>query len=151
MPSIHLSTRINAPVETCFNLARSVDVHMASTAKTNEKAIAGRTSGLCEENDEITWEAIHFGIKQNLSVRITKMEFPFFFEDEMLKGAFRSMKHRHYFKSGNDHTVMTDEFNYTSPLGWLGRLADILFLEKYMRSFLILRNQFIKSLAENQE
>jgi hypothetical protein len=39
---------------------------------------------------------------------------------------------------------MCDKFNYESPLGWLGRIADGLFLEAYMRRFLLERNLLIK-------
>jgi ligand-binding SRPBCC domain-containing protein len=44
-------------------------------------------------NDEITWEAVHFGIKQRLSVRIVEMNRPYSFTDMMLKGTFKSMRH----------------------------------------------------------
>jgi len=44
---------------------------------------------------------------------------------------------------------MRDEFAYESPLGILGRIADILFLERYLRSFLIERNRVIKAAAES--
>jgi hypothetical protein len=62
MPRLELSTYINAPVEICFDTARSIDVHMASTAHTGERAIAGRTSGLIELGETVTWRARHFGV-----------------------------------------------------------------------------------------
>jgi hypothetical protein len=46
---------------------------------------------------------------------------------------------------------MRDEFDYDSPLGWLGRVADYLFLEAYMRSLLEKRNLLIKRVAENAQ
>jgi len=46
---------------------------------------------------------------------------------------------------------MIDEFNYESPLGFLGKLADLLFLKKYMERFLKERNQVIKEVAESGE
>jgi hypothetical protein len=70
MTEINLETEIDADIEKCFDLARDIDVHTLSTSKTKEIAVAGRTSGLCEKGDKITWEAIHFGIKQRLSVEI---------------------------------------------------------------------------------
>ena len=83
-----LITSINAPIQIVFNCARSIDIHQLSTANTNEKAIAGRTSGLCELGDEVTWRAKHFGIYQTLSSKITKLKAPFYFQDCMVKGAF---------------------------------------------------------------
>ena len=44
---------------------------------------------------------------------------------------------------------MRDEFNYESPLGCLGRVADFLFLRSYMKSFLEKRNLLIKEEAES--
>ena len=41
MPTIQLETIINADIKICFDLSRSIDLHQISTAKTNEKAIAG--------------------------------------------------------------------------------------------------------------
>src|SRR5579885_574846 len=146
MSLIQLTTIIDAPIEICFDLARSVDAHMVSTAHTKEKAIAGRTSGLFELGDTITWQAVHFGITQKLSVQITEMQEPFYFKDEMTKGIFASMKHKHYFETENGTTKMTDEFFFKAPLGILGRLAEKLFLEKYMRQLLVRRNEILKAL-----
>ncbi len=102
MPTNELNTIISAPIQKCFDLARSVDAHLHSMQETNEKAIAGRLNGLCELDDEITWQARHFGIMQKLSVKITQMNQPHFFEDQMTKGAFKSMRHEHYFHFEND-------------------------------------------------
>jgi hypothetical protein len=46
MIRIQLTTAIAAPVKRCFDLARSIDLHMASTDWTGEHAIAGVTAGL---------------------------------------------------------------------------------------------------------
>jgi ligand-binding SRPBCC domain-containing protein len=151
MTTIQLTTIINAPIEKCFDVSRDVRVHELSTGNTNEKAIAGRTSGLCELNDEITWKATHFGIRQKLSVKITKMEPPLFFEDQMLKGAFKSMRHEHHFRSFGETTEMTDKFYYEVPLGFLGKCFDKLVLKKYMTRFLMVRNQVIKEHCERVE
>ncbi len=148
MATIYLITIIDAPIPTCFDLARDIDAHQLSTSKTKEKAIAGRTSGLCEEGDVITWEAVHFGIKQKLTVKITKMEPFLYFEDEMVKGAFLSMKHKHSFERHQKGTKMIDEFTFKAPFGIFGSIAEKLFLTKYMTNFLKERNRMLKSLAE---
>ena len=150
MTIINLLTEIRAPISQCFDLARSVDIHLLSAAKTNERAIAGRTSGLCELGDTVTWEATHFGVKQKLTVEITRFERPHSFEDRMVRGAFRSMKHEHRFEEQNGITVMSDKFEYEVPLGFLGILFDGLILNGYIRRFLIKRNDFIRSSAEKQ-
>ncbi len=150
MPTIHLETFIRAPIELCFDLSRSVDVHMASTNYTGERAIAGVTSGMMNLGDEVTWEATHFWTRQRLTSRITAMERPRMFVDEMQRGAFRRWHHRHTFVAQGDGTVMRDEADYASPLGLLGRIADHLFLKRYMTRLLMVRNAHIKKVAEAQ-
>lgn len=153
MPVITLHTHIKASAEVVFNLSRSVDLHTISTAQTKEKAIAGRTSGLMEYGETVTWEANHFGIRQKLGSQITEYRFPDYFADEMIQGIFKRFRHNHIFEydSQNGITTMTDVFDYESPLGWLGKLADVLFLERYMTNFLKERNRAIKEFAENTE
>jgi ligand-binding SRPBCC domain-containing protein len=148
MPEIRIVTRIQASRETVFDLARSVEVHLKSTAHTEERVVSGRISGVFEEGDIVTWEARHLGIRQRLTVKITQVRFPDFLEDVMMKGAFAEMRHQHFFESQSEATVMTDIFYYKSPLGLLGKLADKLFLEMYMRNLLLKRNAVIKVLAE---
>lgn len=147
MPTIYLTTKINAPILRCFDLSRSIDLHTLSTEQTNEKAIAGVSKGLIGLNEEVTWRARHFGIYQNLTVRITALESPFYFEDKMLKGAFKQMEHKHFFGQEGNMTILKDEFFFEAPLGMLGKIAH-LFLVPYLRKFLIVRNKTIKDIAE---
>lgn len=148
MATIKLQTIISAPAKTCFDLSRSVDAHLDSMSHTNERAVAGRTSGLCELNDVITWEANHLGLKQYLTVKITKMEPYTFFEDVMVKGAFKKMEHQHYFQEKGDYTIMKDVFSYEVP-GWIfGKMFDAIVLKRYMTKLLTSRNASLKRAAE---
>ncbi|HYD22568.1 MAG TPA: SRPBCC family protein [Flavipsychrobacter sp.] len=149
MATIILCTDINASAQKCFDLSRAVDIHLQSTRHTSERVVAGRSSGLFELGDVVTWEAKHFGIKQRLTVKITKMEAPHFFEDVMQKGAFKSMRHEHHFEEKGGKTIMKDVFCYETPLGIAGNIFDALVLKRYMTRFLILRNEVIKKVAEN--
>jgi ligand-binding SRPBCC domain-containing protein len=148
MTVIRLETKINASARVCFDLARSADAHMQSLAHTKEKAIAGRTSGLFEAGDWVTWEAKHFGIRQHLTVKITKLEPYTMFEDVMVKGAFRSFVHQHHFEEHGGYTLMKDVFTYDVP-GWIfGKLFDALVLKRYMTRLLRTRNEALKAAAE---
>jgi ligand-binding SRPBCC domain-containing protein len=149
MSVIKLATSIAAPVQRVFDLSRSIDLHMASTSNTDERAVAGVTSGLIGPGEEVTWRARHLGIWKSLTVRVTVFEPPTHFADVMLRGAFRCMEHHHYFETSSNGTVMRDIFAYELPLGILGRIVDALFLKRYMRSFLIERNRVIKTTAES--
>lgn len=149
VPVIELSTFVAAPIERVFDLSRSIELHTDSTSSTGERAIAGVTSGLIGLGDEVTWRARHFGIWQSLSVKITACERPTHFADTMLRGAFRRMEHHHHFEPTADGVLMRDVFSFESPLGILGRIADALFLERYMKAFLVQRNRVIKQAAES--
>jgi len=149
MPVIVLRTRIVAPPSRCFDLARDVDLHERSTAASHERAVAGVTSGLLKPGDEVTWEATHFGVRQRLTSRITEFDPPNRFVDEMVRGAFARFRHEHQFLAVQGGTEMVDIFDYTSPLGPLGRLADGLFLRRYMMRLLRARNAYLKRAAES--
>jgi len=151
MHKIELTTQINAPIERCFLLSLSVDVHCQSTKGTNEKAIAGVTSGLMKLNDTVTWRAKHFGIYQNLTSKITQYEYPNCFVDEMMKGAFKRMYHQHLFQQNGEGTIMKDVFEFEAPFGILGKVFSKLVLVNYMRHFLEIRNSTIKKVAEGEE
>lgn len=151
MPIIELSTLIRAPRERVFDLARSIDAHQHTTGGTGERAVAGVTTGLIGMEDEVTWEARHFGMRQRLTARMTAFDRPTYFQDIMVAGAFKRMVHDHEFAEHPSGTLMCDRFEYTSPLGLLGRMADWLFLEGYMRRFLVGRNELLKRLAESSE
>ena len=147
MPVIRIETPIEAPPERCFDLARSVEAHLQSTAKTGERAVGGVTSGLIGPGETVTWEAVHFGVRQRLTSRITRFERPRLFVDEMVRGAFRSFVHTHAFVPTERGTLMIDTFDYRSPFG---PLVDLLFLKRYVRSLLKERALFLKGLAETK-
>ena len=149
MPSIKLTIEIAAPTETVFDLARSIDLHEESTSQTNEKAVAGRTSGLIELGESVTWEATHFFIRQRLSARIVQFDRPNHFRDSMVSGAFLRFDHDHFFERRDLGTAMTDVFDFTSPLGPVGQIANWLFVTRHLRKLLRIRNQLIKTVAES--
>lgn len=151
MPTIRLETFIEAPVERCFDLSLNVDLHRNSTAQTRERAIAGVTTGVMKLGDTVTWEAIHFGIKQHLTSHITAYERPHAFTDEMVQGAFQTMTHVHKFIPQPPGTLMVDIFTFRAPLGLLGRIAERLVLTRYMKELLLTRNRHLKLVAEAKE
>ena len=149
MPRIELNTEIDAPINVVFDLSRSIDFHMKSTEQTGEKAIGGKTSGLIGLNESVTWRAKHFGVTQNLTSKITVMQRPDIFVDEMTKGAFKWFCHQHLFLEDNGKTLLVDIFEFESPYGFLGKMANRLFLKSYMERLLIERNKHLKEIAEN--
>jgi ligand-binding SRPBCC domain-containing protein len=152
MSRIELRTAIRAPRERCFDLARSVELHMRSTADTGETAIAGRTSGLLGAGEEVTWRARHFGVWLTLTSRITGYERPAFFCDSMVRGAFARLEHEHRFtEDGMGGTIMDDVLEFTAPGGVIGLLAERLVLRRYLRKFLVARNHALAAVAESDD
>lgn len=151
MPVIELKTKVHSTAEICFDLSASIELHQISTSRTREKAIAGVTSGIIKLNETVTWEAVHFGIKQRLTSVISAYNRPFHFRDEQVKGAFRYFKHDHFFEEHEGYVLITDRFEYASPFGILGKLFNRLVLTSYMKRFLSERNEVIRDFAESDK
>ena len=144
-------TVIQAPIERCFDLARSVEVHLAGNRHWGETAEANG-AGLLNRGDCITWRARHFGIRWRLTSEITGMDRPTWFRDAQIRGPFGSMRHDHYFKPlAGGRTQMRDVFCFAAPIPVFGRLAEITFLGRNMLGLLRERNAVIKSIAESEE
>jgi hypothetical protein len=148
------TTIIEAPIERCFDLSRSVEVHLLSNVHSGEQALAvgGVASGLVGLSEEVTWRAKHFGIWQNLTSKITAMDSPYYFQVTMVRGIFRFMQADHLFQSlESGGTEMKDVFLIGAPLPLLGPFAEALFLRRYMLALLRERNAVIKRVAESSE
>jgi ligand-binding SRPBCC domain-containing protein len=148
---IETSTFIAAPRERVFDLSRSIDAHQRSLEGTRERAVGGRTSGLIEPGETVTWRARHLGVMQHLTSRISGYDRPRWFQDEMVRGAFAWMVHDHWFDDADGGCVLRDRFRFAAPLGPLGRIAEALVLRRYMARFLAGRNAAIKRIAEGDE
>ncbi|MDB5049109.1 MAG: hypothetical protein JWO30_2180 [Fibrobacteres bacterium] len=147
MIRIEEKTLFKVPIETVFDAERNITLHSATQGHRGERAVAGVTSGLIENGQEVEWEAVHFGIKQRLRVRITHMEKPGYFRDEQVFGAFKTFSHEHRFCAlGAGETEKTDIMTIEAPFGPLGRLGEKLFLKRYMTAFLRKKNRELKSL-----
>ena len=148
MTTIHITTEIKASIETVFNNSRNIDLHQESASQTNEKAIAGRTSGLIEKEETVTWKGKHFGFYLQHQSIITEMDFYTYFVDEQLKGKFKSFKHQHLFEEKNGVTIMQDILQYETPFGIFGKFFDFLFLKRHLTNFIMYRNQVLKNISE---
>lgn len=148
MPIIVLITKIKAPQQIVFDLSRSIDLHQTSLQHTDEKAVAGRITGLIENGETVTWQAKHLFKTRSMKVKITAMQ-PFHsFTDEMAEGDFKSMHHQHIFDFKDDVTAMKDIFTFEAPYGIIGKVTCKLFLTNYMKKLLQQRNAVIKEYAE---
>ena len=114
MAIIRIAIEIAAAPAVCFDLARSVDAHVASTSATGERAVGGVTTGLLNLGDEVRWRARHFGVTQELTSRITALDRPNHFRDEMVRNTFRRLVHDHHFEACREGTRMVDVFDFSA-------------------------------------
>ena len=152
MVTLEKVTVIRAPIERCFDLARNVEVHLVGNVHWGEAAVAasGVTSGLVGIGQRVTWRAKHFAVWHQLTSEITAMERPVYFQDTMIRGPFRFMRHDHVWHARSaDETEMRDIFRFAAPVPVLGRMIEIAVLGDYMRRLLRERNAVIKEIAES--
>ena len=145
-------TLIEAPIQRCFDLSRSVEVHLLSNVHSGEQAVAcgGVTSGLVGFSQEVTWRAKHFGFWHTLTSKTTALKSPSYFQVTMTRGIFRFMQAEHIFRiHPSGKTEMTDLFSIAAPLPIVGPLVEFLFLRRYMVALLRERNAVIKRIAES--
>ncbi|WP_433944945.1 SRPBCC family protein [Paenibacillus sp. SN-8-1] len=149
---IKTDLEINAPIEVCFDLARDIQLHTVTVWRhTKERAVEGTCVGRINRGETVTFEATHFLIRQRLTSRITEFERPYIFVDQMVSGAFKSMKHTHEFKERNGATLMTDTLQFEAPFGFLGWIVERLLLRYYMKRFIEYRNNELKKIAEGRQ
>ncbi|MDB6425501.1 SRPBCC family protein [Curtobacterium sp. 20TX0008] len=141
-------TEIAAPVERVFALSLDIGAHERSMADTDERAVAGTTSGTIGLGESVTWRARHFGIVWSMTSRITALEAPGRFVDEQVRGPFARFRHEHRFEPSADGTRMVDEVVFRAPLGPLGWLAERVALARYLPRLIAARNASLRDELE---
>lgn len=149
MACIELSTVIAAPLQRCFDLSLSIDLHMASATGKRERAIAGVTSGLIGFGQQVTWKTRQFGLNISHTSLISAYRAPVYFQDRMVQGVFRRFCHDHFFELQNGNTLMKDHLEFDFSFAVVNRLVEPLFVAPRLRALLERRNAFIKMVAES--
>ena len=145
MSTFRVVTDVAAPVEVCFDLSRSVDLHLESMLASDERAVAGVTSGLIGGGEEVSWEARHFGLTWRMTSRIVEFDPPRRFVDEMVRGPFTSFRHEHLFEPHCAGTRMTDVIAFRTPVGFLTEVP----VGTYLRRLIRMRNSTIRTKAQS--
>lgn len=142
-------TSIQAPVELVFDLALDVDVHAASMSSNKQRAVAGVTTGSVDLGDQVTWRATHFGMPFTMTTEITELMRPQRFVEDQVKGAFRVFRHEYTFRATDAGTDMTDHLEVQAPFPGLGRMIELVFLERHFRQLIQARARYLKTEAEH--
>jgi ligand-binding SRPBCC domain-containing protein len=149
MTRIVVETFTAAPIERVFDLARDVEAHNRSASFSGERCVQpGRTSGVLELGDLVTFEGVHFGVRQRVTAKIIEVDRPRRFVDELVRSAFKRLRHEHDFEEREGGTLMRDTLEWTSPFGILGSMADALFVRRHMEWFVTTKQRALKAIAE---
>ena len=143
MEKIRLATWIDAPVERCFLLSLSIDLHAAAAGRKELDAVL---DGLVGEGETITFQRAFFGLQQHTS-RIEALRPYSYFRDVMVSGPFKYFEHVHHFAAMDDGTRVRDEIRFSAPWGPLGRILA----RRRLAAFLNERSAVIKRVAESNE
>jgi ligand-binding SRPBCC domain-containing protein len=112
--------------------------------------VSKKRTGLLELGEEVTFEARHFGIRFQMTSRITEFDRPNRFVDEMVNGPFKSLRHAHVFEQASKETKVVDEMDFTLPLGFFGNLGAGKLVAAHLKKFLLARNTFLKEILESE-
>ncbi len=86
------------------------------------------------------------GIKTNWVTEITHVAEGLFFVDEQRFGPYRMWHHEHHFEAKNNGVLMTDRVSYKLPMGFLGRIAHFLFVQKQLKGIFEYREKCLEKL-----
>lgn len=109
------------------------------TSKTEEKAYVGQI---------ITYKiGILPFIKSNWVTEITAIKENTFFVDEQRFGPYKMWHHEHWFEQlPNGNTLMKDKVSYKIPFGFLGAIAQKLFIKHKLIKIFTYRYQTLEKL-----
>ena len=149
MITIRHEVRVGAPAARCFDLARSVDLHVDSSGAIAARAVAGRTHGLSGDGDQTTWSARFFGVRFAMATRVGDFAPPVAFGDRLTRGLLRRFAHVYRFTPRPDGgCAMSDELMVEAPFGPLGWAFERLYLARKMRTLVRRRLEHIRRVAE---
>ena len=151
MITIRYEVRVRAPAARCFDLARSVDLHVDSATDIAARAVGGRMEGLSEAGDETTWSARFCGMRFAMTTQIEGFTPPAVFGDRLTRGLLRQFAHIYRFAPLPDGgCTMSDELTIEAPFGPLGRLAERFYLARRMASLVRWRLEHVQRVAESE-
>lgn len=129
------------------NLARITPKHMSFEIR----YISGNRNNMYPGQIMIYKIGILPGIKTDWMTEITHVNEPFYFVDEQRFGPYALWHHQHWFRQVDGGTEMTDEVNYAIPYGFIGRVANSLFVQRELKGVFDYRRQAIELIFEGHK
>jgi ligand-binding SRPBCC domain-containing protein len=101
------------------------------------------------EGAEVSYRIRVAGVPVNWTTRITEWDPPTRFADTQLRGPYRVWNHTHVFDAIDDsHTMMRDRLEYAVPLGPLGEIARVLFVDRRLKAIFDYRAEAFRAALE---
>jgi ligand-binding SRPBCC domain-containing protein len=82
---------------------------------------------------------------------ITHVNEPSYFIDNQRVGPYKLWHHRHFFKEVEGGIEMTDIVHYKAPFGIIGSLAEILFINRKVKSIFDYRNRVLQGIFSKKQ
>ncbi len=82
-----------------------------------------------------------FGIETTWVTEITHVKDKNYFIDEQRVGPYKMWHHEHWLKATEKGTLMTDIISYKPPVGIIGDIANVLFIEKRIKEVFAYREK----------
>jgi len=86
------------------------------------------------------------GMKMIWVTEITHVEEMRYFVDEQRIGPYSMWHHEHFIEPAGEGVLMTDIVSYSPPFGFLGALANLIFIRKQLDSIFRYRENKLKEL-----
>jgi len=86
------------------------------------------------------------GLKMIWVTEITHVEEMRYFVDEQRIGPYSMWHHEHFIEPAGEGVLMTDIVSYSPPFGFLGALANRIFIRKQLESIFSYRRNKLKEL-----
>jgi ligand-binding SRPBCC domain-containing protein len=83
------------------------------------------------------------GINMNWMTEITHVEYLKFFIDEQRMGPYTMWHHQHHIEEINGKVLMTDIVTYIPPFGFLGAIANTLFIKNQLKEIFDYRRKAV--------
>jgi ligand-binding SRPBCC domain-containing protein len=138
-----LTSMMPVGIEVAFDLSLSIDLHVDAFVGARERAIGGVVQGQINVGEFVTWRARHFGRTWTMTSVISEWDRPRCFVDEQREGPFKFFRHEHRFTAVGNGTRMMDRVEYAAPFGPIGRIAERVVLDRYLRHLIDVRNTFL--------
>lgn len=139
------SIEVAAPIARCFDLCRSVELHVDGSREIAGRAVGGKTTGLAQLGDRTTWSARFFGVRSRMTTEVTAFDAPRAFSDELVAGLLRRFRHDYGFTETPAGCRIEDRLRVESPAG---ARVDRWLLESKLRRVMRERLASIKAAAE---